>query len=234
MCIRDRVSTQSTGARRFKRSNGGMRPPRDNAGFRGTNRYASIQSHLHQELGRVDDLWSLLFMLVEFATGSLPWRKYKEKEAIGECKQQTVNADLVRTLPREFLPFLEHLQTLTYEGEPDYDYLIGLLKTSIVRRGYASDRLLDWEKYAGESLQLDDVADRTLPFPLRIQPLTTLPVNNGQNSKPGTDAATKGKGDDGSDAAAAPHPVCLLYTSDAADEEDSVDLGGRRIIKKKN
>eukprot|EP00658_Telonema_sp_P-2_P043755 TRINITY_DN31647_c0_g1_i2.p2 TRINITY_DN31647_c0_g1~~TRINITY_DN31647_c0_g1_i2.p2 ORF type:complete len:190 (-),score=38.46 TRINITY_DN31647_c0_g1_i2:64-633(-) len=27
---------------------------------------------------------------------------------------------------------------------------------------------------------------------------------------------------------------CLLYTSDAADEEDSVDLGGRRIIKKKN
>ena len=29
-----------------------------------------------------------------------------------------------------------------------------------------------------------------------------------------------------------PH-VCLLYTSDAADEEDSVELGGRRIIKKK-
>src|SRR5665648_1282289 len=30
------------------------------------------------------------------------------------------------------------------------------------------------------------------------------------------------------------HPrTCLLYTSDAADEEDSVDLGGRRIIKKK-
>ena len=28
--------------------------------------------------------------------------------------------------------------------------------------------------------------------------------------------------------------VCLLYTSDAADEEDSVDLGGRRIIKKNN
>ena len=34
--------------------------------------------------------------------------------------------------------------------------------------------------------------------------------------------------------AAHPHPVrCLLYTSDAADERSSVDLGGRRIIKKK-
>ena len=29
------------------------------------------------------------------------------------------------------------------------------------------------------------------------------------------------------------YTCCLLYTSDAADEEDSVDLGGRRIIKKK-
>ena len=28
--------------------------------------------------------------------------------------------------------------------------------------------------------------------------------------------------------------LCLLYTSDAADERSSVDLGGRRIIKKKN
>ena len=27
---------------------------------------------------------------------------------------------------------------------------------------------------------------------------------------------------------------CLLYTSDAADERSSVDLGGRRIIKNKN
>ena len=29
------------------------------------------------------------------------------------------------------------------------------------------------------------------------------------------------------------HLACLLYTSDAADERSSVDLGGRRILKKK-
>ena len=33
--------------------------------------------------------------------------------------------------------------------------------------------------------------------------------------------------------AAAQSRACLLYTSDAADERSSVDLGGRRIIKKK-
>ena len=32
----------------------------------------------------------------------------------------------------------------------------------------------------------------------------------------------------------APIRPCLLYTSDAADERSSVDLGGSRIIKKKN
>src|SRR5678815_4792369 len=30
-----------------------------------------------------------------------------------------------------------------------------------------------------------------------------------------------------------PYTLSLLYTSDAADERSSVDLGGRRIIKKK-
>ena len=30
-----------------------------------------------------------------------------------------------------------------------------------------------------------------------------------------------------------PWEICLLYTSDAADEGLGVDLGGRRIIKKK-
>ena len=36
-----------------------------------------------------------------------------------------------------------------------------------------------------------------------------------------------------SDDTSTPLWSCLLYTSDAADERSSVDLGGRRIIKKK-
>ena len=40
-----------------------------------------------------------------------------------------------------------------------------------------------------------------------------------------TDAAGDGEGEQ--------RWACLLYTSDAADERSSVDLGGRRIIKKK-
>ena len=38
---------------------------------------------LLQEMGRHDDLWSLFYMLVEFVSGQLPWRKMKDKEQVG-------------------------------------------------------------------------------------------------------------------------------------------------------
>src|SRR5664280_1679977 len=50
-------------------------------------------------------------------------------------------------------------------------------------------------------------------------------------STPGTRARPRRRTRYGSSAPGS--GACLLYTSDAADEEDSVDLGGRRIIKKK-
>ena len=53
-----------------------------------------------------------------------------------------------------------------------------------------------------------------------------LPISCSPNQKRGLDS---GRWNSGSW-----FRICLLYTSDAADERSSVDLGGRRIIKKKN
>ncbi|XP_072404825.1 tau-tubulin kinase 1-like [Chiloscyllium punctatum] len=66
-------------ARQYTNTNGEVRPPRAVAGFRGTVRYASVNAHKNREMGRHDDLWSLFYMLVEFAVGQLPWRKIKDK-----------------------------------------------------------------------------------------------------------------------------------------------------------
>lgn len=66
-------------ARRYVLSSGEVRPPRDSTGFRGTARYASINSHLSKDLGRRDDIWSIFYMLIEFVQGQLPWRKLKDK-----------------------------------------------------------------------------------------------------------------------------------------------------------
>ena len=59
---------------------------------------------------------------------------------------------------------------------------------------------------------------------LRDVPLVTR-NGGGGDSAPVVRGSADGKG--------SPSGTCLLYTSDAADERSSVDLGGRRIIKKK-
>lgn len=63
-------------------ANGEVRPSREQSGFRGTARYASLNSHQGKDLGRMDDLWSLFYVLIEFATGTLPWRKLKDKDQV--------------------------------------------------------------------------------------------------------------------------------------------------------
>ena len=52
----------------------------------------------------------------------------------------------------------------------------------------------------------------------------------GQAERRGANVGRRGSQPDGEREQA---QGCLLYTSDAADERSSVDLGGRRIIKKK-
>ncbi|KAG8429356.1 hypothetical protein GDO86_020410 [Hymenochirus boettgeri] len=41
--------------------------------------YTNTTGEVRPEMGRHDDLWSLFYMLVEFAVGQLPWRKIKDK-----------------------------------------------------------------------------------------------------------------------------------------------------------
>jgi len=152
-------------ARRYRLPNGEIRPPRKSAGFRGTARYASINSHKSKELGRRDDLWSVFYVLVEFALGSLPWRKIKDKERIGELKEKYTNKELVRDLPKEFTLFLEHLQKLTYTDEPDYDYLRGLLNQVYVKEGYPTELPFDWDMKESDlkklNLQISSLIDET-------------------------------------------------------------------------
>jgi tau tubulin kinase len=49
-------------------------PARENRRFRGSSAYASVHAHKEKDLSRRDDLWSLLYVLVEFQQGDLPWR----------------------------------------------------------------------------------------------------------------------------------------------------------------
>ncbi|KAI9330167.1 kinase-like domain-containing protein [Obelidium mucronatum] len=109
-------------SRRYIGTNGRIREPRSKVGFRGTARYASISAHLGMELSRVDDLWSLFYLLVEFLVGTLPW-KGKEKDTIGDLKVSHTNATLVANLPPCMLSLLDVLNSTHYETVPRYDVI---------------------------------------------------------------------------------------------------------------
>lgn len=133
-------------ARQFTTVNGDVRPPRSEAGFRGTVRYASINAHLNKEMGRHDDLWSLFYVLVEFIVGQLPWRRLRDKEQVGQIKQNLDHTLLLKHLPIEFGLFLTHIQSLGYYDEPDYSLLHEVIDKSIQREKIRASDPYDWEE----------------------------------------------------------------------------------------
>lgn len=132
-------------ARQFTTATGEVRPPRSEAGFRGTVRYASVNAHMNREMGRHDDLWSLFYVLVEFVAGQLPWRRLRDKEQVGQIKQNLDHTLLLKHLPTEFGLFLNHIQSLTYFDEPDYSVLYEIIDNSIQREKIRLSDPYDWE-----------------------------------------------------------------------------------------
>ncbi|GMS83735.1 hypothetical protein PENTCL1PPCAC_5910, partial [Pristionchus entomophagus] len=76
------------------------RPARPHTDFRGTWNFSSPAMHDYVELGRKDDLWSMLFMLMDlYAT--LPWADCDSLEQIGKMKQNMKDEDMMIKMPRE-------------------------------------------------------------------------------------------------------------------------------------
>ena len=123
-------------------------PPRkDIGGFRGTPRYASVYVHREEDLGRRDDLWSLLYILVEFVTGDLPWGHKRDKASIGRIKERyaTSGSKLLKGCPSCFALIYKHLQSLQFESRPDYAYLHSLLEGKARKLRIPDSALYDWE-----------------------------------------------------------------------------------------
>lgn len=116
----------------------------------GTARYASINSHLGNQLSRRDDMESLGYLLVYLAKGKLPWQsmrsqtKEEKYQQIVQKKQEISVERLCTGLPKEFVQYFRHVKSLAFDEEPCYDYLKGLFLTAFSDKKYNFDFRWDW------------------------------------------------------------------------------------------
>ena len=98
--------------------------------------FGSINSLNGIELSRRDDLMSLLYILIYFIKGCLPWENLKiknKKEKIKEIieMKKLFKDKLIEGLPEEIKLFYDYINDLKFEEKPDYLYLKNLLKIII-------------------------------------------------------------------------------------------------------
>ena len=118
----------------------------------GTARYCSRNAHRGYEQSRRDDLESIGYVLMYFLIGSLPWQGLKIKQGeeqfqkIAEKKYFTSFEELCKGQPNEFLLYFKHVDSLEFEDEPNYDFLIGLFQEMINKYCNKCYYDFDWKK----------------------------------------------------------------------------------------
>lgn len=87
-------------------------PCKENKNLIGTARYASINSHLKIQQSRRDDLEGIIYVLMYFLRGSLPWQGLEGKtrietfKLIADIKCNTTPENLCKGFPRIKFKFL--------------------------------------------------------------------------------------------------------------------------------
>ncbi|CAG9535338.1 unnamed protein product [Cercopithifilaria johnstoni] len=120
-----------------------IRRKREHVLMRGTTRYCSPAVHARMEQGRKDDLWSLIYVLVELHAG-LPWRGITEKE-VSIMKDKITDEVLMADCPPEWIHIMKYVRTLTYESRPDYKKIYDLLMICMKRLSISFSDPYDWE-----------------------------------------------------------------------------------------
>ena len=119
----------------------------------GTARYISLRCHYGQESSRRDDMESLIYMLIHFATGTLPWRNSgkidrRMLEKIKNLKKNLKLSDICQGCPKEFQKFLKMVRNMGFRDTPDYNRLSKLLKNVIYKiKGKKEVIELDWIRH---------------------------------------------------------------------------------------
>uniref|UniRef100_A0A5S6Q9A0 Protein kinase domain-containing protein n=1 Tax=Trichuris muris TaxID=70415 RepID=A0A5S6Q9A0_TRIMR len=131
-------------ARRYVTLSGQIRKARKNPGFRGTSTYSSVAANKGKETGRVDDLWSVMYSVIECMRGALPWDHIRVRDILN-MKMKMPTELLLENVPGKLACILNYLKTMKREEQPRYGWIISILETIMQERQYRSGDPFDWQ-----------------------------------------------------------------------------------------
>ena len=124
--------------------------------FNGNLCFSSLNSMKGIEPSRRDDLESIGYMLIFLYTQHLPWDYIKTKNRIHlakkiyEIKSLISLKMLCEGLPNEMIEYMKYARTLTFEENPNYNYLIKILESMLEEINRVNDLNFSW---IGEDLR---------------------------------------------------------------------------------
>ena len=112
-------------SKRFRNPKTGEHIPyKDNKLLTGTARFSSIYTHLGIEQSRRDDLEGIIYTLIYFYKGNLPWQNINNcNEKILEKKINISIDSLCEGMPSEFNDLLSYVRSLQFDEKPDYEMM---------------------------------------------------------------------------------------------------------------
>ena len=120
-------------------------------GITGTATFASINTLSGYTQSRRDDLESLAYVIIYLTKGSLPWSDLRSNNKddlynqILNSKIKTSDEILCKDLPKQFKEYLKYVKNMTYEQEPDYNYIKNLFLDALIKTGNKMDFKYDWD-----------------------------------------------------------------------------------------
>lgn len=175
-----------------------------NLSFVGTLRYASLNSHKGIRQSRRDDLESMIYILIYFLKGKLPWQdvKAKQKEErhklISEIKSKVTIESLCENLPSEFAELLTYVKNLEFDEKPIYSKFYAffhnliekLNKEMIEEKDYSYiwetllvDNMMRYNEYNDENLK--EEAEKLIfkGYPINLKNFTNYIIYNNRHKK---------------------------------------------------
>jgi serine/threonine protein kinase len=123
-------------------------------GLVGTAQYVSINTHLGDQQSRRDDLESIMYVLIRFLLGKLPWSDIKDRdvearnEKITQAKIHVTGEGLCANMPGAFRAVFEEIRRLGYEVTPKYSWMRSVLRKQFIESGLVYDGIFDWDDAA--------------------------------------------------------------------------------------